>query len=214
MTPYEAFNGSKPDMGHIHLWGSRVWVRDLTAGKLDPRGREGRFIGCDTESKGCRIYWPNSRSIGVERDLIFEDRLASNDVITLPDSFPTKNKSPSPTPITNTPPITPPPVLPPDNTTVAPPAVPPIDAEPLVEPQAQLEPSGKRVRKQSPLVRDLLEGKTDGSTARGKSRILKGVQLSTGMTVTKDCNLDFDLDAAMVSAPDVDADEEDPRSLA
>jgi hypothetical protein len=66
-TPYEAFYGVKPDISDIHLWGSRVWVRDLTAGKLDPRGREGRFIGYDAESKGCRIYWTNSRSIGVER---------------------------------------------------------------------------------------------------------------------------------------------------
>ena len=52
-------------------------VRDLTDGKLDPRGREGCFVGYDAESKGCRIYWPNSRSIGVEPDLIFEDRPAS-----------------------------------------------------------------------------------------------------------------------------------------
>ena len=66
-TPYEVFHGVRPDVGDIHLWGSRVWVQDLTAGKLDPRGREGRFIGYDAESKGYRIYWPNSRSIGVER---------------------------------------------------------------------------------------------------------------------------------------------------
>ena len=71
--PYEALYGVKPDVSNLHLWGSRVWVRSLTAGKLDPRGREGRFIGYDTESKGYRIYWTDSRTIGVERDLIFED---------------------------------------------------------------------------------------------------------------------------------------------
>ena len=65
MTPYEAFYGVKPDIGDVHLWGSCVWVRDLTMGKLDPRGREGRFVGYDAESKGCRIYWLSSRSIGV-----------------------------------------------------------------------------------------------------------------------------------------------------
>jgi len=53
MTPYEAFYGVKPDIGDIHLWGSRVWVRDLTAGKLDPRGREGRFIGYNFEG----VFW-------------------------------------------------------------------------------------------------------------------------------------------------------------
>ena len=96
MTPYEAFYGVKLDIGDIHLWGSRVWVRDLTAGKLDPRGREGRFIGYDAESKGCRIYWPSSRSIGVERDLIFEDRPVTSELIFLPESFPVKNRSPKP----------------------------------------------------------------------------------------------------------------------
>ena len=88
-TPYEAFYGSKPDVADIHLWGSRVWVCDLTAGKLDARGREGRFIGYDANSKGCRIYWPKSRTIGVERDLIFEDRPTSHEHISLPISFPT-----------------------------------------------------------------------------------------------------------------------------
>ena len=43
-TPYEALYRVKPDMSNIHLWGSRVWVHDLTAGKLDPRGREGHFV--------------------------------------------------------------------------------------------------------------------------------------------------------------------------
>ena len=37
-TPYEVLYGEKPAIGDIHLWGSRVWVRSLTAGKLDPRG--------------------------------------------------------------------------------------------------------------------------------------------------------------------------------
>ena len=90
MTPYEAFYEVKPDMGDIHLWGSRIWVRNLTAGKLDPRGREGRFIGYDAESKGYRIYWPDLRTIGVKHNLVFEDR-PTNNLIELPESFPSKN---------------------------------------------------------------------------------------------------------------------------
>jgi hypothetical protein len=31
----------------------------------------GRFIGYDDESKAIRIYWPDSRSIGIERDVLF-----------------------------------------------------------------------------------------------------------------------------------------------
>ena len=91
-TPYEVLHGTKPEIGDIHLWGSRVWVRSLTAGKLDPRGREGRFVGYDAESKGCRVYWTDSRTIGVERDLVFEDRPMDNELILLPEASITKNR--------------------------------------------------------------------------------------------------------------------------
>ena len=37
-TPYKVLYGVKPEIGDIHLWGSRVWVHSLAAGKLDPRG--------------------------------------------------------------------------------------------------------------------------------------------------------------------------------
>jgi hypothetical protein len=48
-----------------------VWVRVTGAGKLDARGRLGRFVGYDDKSKAIRIYWPDSRSIGIERDVLF-----------------------------------------------------------------------------------------------------------------------------------------------
>jgi len=110
-TPYEVLYGTKPEIGGIHLWGLRVWVRSLTAGKLDPRGREGRFVGYDAESKGCRVYWTDSRTIGVERDLIFEDRPMDNELICLPEPFIAKNrpnaaKVTQPPPDKPTPPIT------------------------------------------------------------------------------------------------------------
>ena len=37
-APCEAFYGVKPDVANILLWRSRVWARDLTAGKLDTWG--------------------------------------------------------------------------------------------------------------------------------------------------------------------------------
>jgi len=109
-TPYEVLYGIKPEIGDIHLWGSRVWVRSLTAGKLDPRGREGRFVGYDAESKGCRVYWTDSRTVGVERDLIFEDRPMDNEQICLPEPSVAKNRPKTVTtkspPKEPTPPIT------------------------------------------------------------------------------------------------------------
>lgn len=37
------------------------------------RYQEDRFVGFDEASKGYRIYWPEKRSVSVERDVIFED---------------------------------------------------------------------------------------------------------------------------------------------
>jgi transposase InsO family protein len=72
-TPYQMIYGQPPNLAKLRGWGAKVWVRSLTAGKLDVRGRLSRFVGYDNESKGVRVYWPESRSIGVERDIIFDD---------------------------------------------------------------------------------------------------------------------------------------------
>ena len=158
-TPYEAFYGVKPDIGDIHLWGSRVWVRDLTAGKLDPRGREGKFIGYDAESKGCRIYWTNSRSIGVERDLIFEDRPVTNELILLPEPSTAKDRPPKQTATTPletlNPPETPSSDPVPDESPSGGPAS--TDAPSAAEPELPARSSG-RIRKPSRYVREALEG--------------------------------------------------------
>ena len=242
ITPYEAFYGVKPDISDIHLWGSRVWVRDLTAGKLDPRGREGRFIGYDAESKGCRIYWPSSRSIGVERDLIFEDRPVNSELISLPESSPVKSRSPKP--VTTAPQTTSTPEAPEPHSTQpssndvpsdepTDPEVPPaqvIESGPPVEVEPPPRQS-ERVRKPSRYVREALEGTIDAGTTRGKSRLPKGVQLPTGMTATEDCNLELELElqgeataclahenrvieVAMASTHEVSLAEDDPKSLA
>ncbi|KAI0038317.1 copia protein, partial [Auriscalpium vulgare] len=57
-TPHEVATGEKPNLAGIIPWGNKVWVKKLDATKLSPRAVEGRFIGYDEESKGCRIYWP------------------------------------------------------------------------------------------------------------------------------------------------------------
>ena len=48
-----------------------VYVKDLKAIKLDARAQLGRFVGYDSESKGYRIYWPEKRSISIERNVVF-----------------------------------------------------------------------------------------------------------------------------------------------
>jgi hypothetical protein len=56
-------------------WGVPVWVKDLRAGKFDPRAKEGRFVGYDEESKACRVYWPGKNRVTVERD-VYADKNA------------------------------------------------------------------------------------------------------------------------------------------
>jgi len=122
-TPYQARYGKPPNLKNVKPWGSRIWVKLTHPGKLNPQSREGRFIGFDSQSKGCRVYWPDTKSISVERDIIFEP-IHSENVVIIPDFSPSKVLTPKSTPITTTsiiptPPVTTPPKLPVQSTSAA-----------------------------------------------------------------------------------------------
>jgi hypothetical protein len=70
VTPYEAAFGKKPDLREIREWGDKVWVRVEGGDKLGGRVREGRWMGIDEKSKGVRIYWPDKKTVSVERTAI------------------------------------------------------------------------------------------------------------------------------------------------
>src|SRR6202522_895751 len=71
-TPFENLTGIKPDLSKIHPWGCKVCVHDASGSKLDGRSRIGRWMGLDKEtSDGHHIYWPERRSITVERSVKF-----------------------------------------------------------------------------------------------------------------------------------------------
>jgi hypothetical protein len=48
-------------------------VHDTDGSKLDGRARIGHWLGFDTKSSGYRIYWEDTRSIGVERSVKFDE---------------------------------------------------------------------------------------------------------------------------------------------
>ena len=77
MTPYEATFGKKPDLSEVREWGERVWVRVEGGDKLGGRVREGRWMGLDGKSKGVRIYWPDTRTVGIERN-VYVDKTAGS----------------------------------------------------------------------------------------------------------------------------------------
>ena len=53
------------------MWGCKVWVHDDTGSKLDARAREGRWLGFDVDSRAHRVYWPQSTTVSVERNVYF-----------------------------------------------------------------------------------------------------------------------------------------------
>jgi hypothetical protein len=77
MTPYEAAFGRRPDLSEVRDWGERVWVRVEGGDKLGGRVREGRWMGLDGKSKGVRIYWPDTRTVGIERNVYVDKTGAS-----------------------------------------------------------------------------------------------------------------------------------------
>lgn len=118
-TPHEVATGKKPNLSSLIPWGTRVWVKNLDAKKLEPRVVEGHFIGYDEESKGLRIYWAGKRRVSVERDVYptQDDALAPETVPIeggydddsdihsppVPKANSPPNTSPSPTPLTSHP---------------------------------------------------------------------------------------------------------------
>lgn len=74
-TPYEIWFGKKPDVSHLRIFGSRVYIHvpAVNRQKLDPKGVECIFIGyCDT-SKAYRVFDPSTQKVMISRDVIFDE---------------------------------------------------------------------------------------------------------------------------------------------
>ena len=78
MMPFEAMFGKKLDLKGVCEWGETVYVRIEGGTKLGGQVREGKWLGVDEESKGMRIYWPDSKSVTVECNIYFENPSANH----------------------------------------------------------------------------------------------------------------------------------------
>lgn len=78
MTPYEAAFGKKPDLRGLREWGESVWVHVEKGNKLGGQVCEGKWIGVNEESKGVQVYWPDTRTVTVERNTYYNDTSASH----------------------------------------------------------------------------------------------------------------------------------------
>ena len=71
-TPFEAVYGKPPNLAGLPVWGARIWVHDADASKIGTRAHLGRWVGYDSQSRGHHVYWPDKRSVTVERSVRFE----------------------------------------------------------------------------------------------------------------------------------------------
>jgi len=69
--PFEALFRTLPNLSVVHLWGCKVWVHDDTRSKLDARMHKGRWLSFDIDSQAYRVYWPQSTTVSVERNVYF-----------------------------------------------------------------------------------------------------------------------------------------------
>jgi hypothetical protein len=77
VTPYEQWHGTKPDLGHLRIFGSVAYahIPHQLRRKLDPTGKRVIFVGYTTSNKLFRVYDPERREVEVVRDLKFEENI-------------------------------------------------------------------------------------------------------------------------------------------
>ena len=76
-TPYEGWNGRKPHLGHLRIFGCKGHVKIVGTHlkKLDDRSVQMVYFGIEEGSKAHRMYNPKTNKIVVSRDVVFEESL-------------------------------------------------------------------------------------------------------------------------------------------
>ena len=73
ITPYEAWNGRKPSIAHLHVFGFLAYalLSMQQRKKMDDKAVKCIFVGYNFKSKGYFLYHPQSKRILVSRDVVF-----------------------------------------------------------------------------------------------------------------------------------------------
>ncbi|CAI6009761.1 unnamed protein product [Closterium sp. NIES-65] len=72
MSPVLLWTGKVGDASAFRVWGSRAFVRDLSADKLSPRAAPCVFLGFPTDAPGWQFYHPSSRRVLSSQDVTFD----------------------------------------------------------------------------------------------------------------------------------------------
>jgi hypothetical protein len=74
-SPFEKWNGTKPNLSHLRIFGSRTFVHvpDVKRTKFQPKCIEGVLVGFCESSKAYRVYIPTQRKVLVSLDVIIDE---------------------------------------------------------------------------------------------------------------------------------------------
>ncbi|CAI5952893.1 unnamed protein product [Closterium sp. NIES-64] len=73
MSPVLLWTGKVGDASAFRVWGSRAFVRDLSADKLSPRAAPCVFLGFPPDAPGWQFYHPSSRRVLSSQDVTFDE---------------------------------------------------------------------------------------------------------------------------------------------
>ncbi|CAI5460870.1 unnamed protein product [Closterium sp. Yama58-4] len=72
-SPALLWTGKAGDASAFRVWGSRAFVRDLSADKLSPRAVPCVFLGFPPDAPGWQFYHPTSRRVLSSQDVTFDE---------------------------------------------------------------------------------------------------------------------------------------------
>ena len=87
MTPVEAFTGIRPNISHMHEFGSKCFSHVNKKTKLDPRSEQGVFVGYDKSSPAYLVYFPTNRVVKRSRCVWFvndKSRMCESETVDYP----------------------------------------------------------------------------------------------------------------------------------
>ncbi|CAI7798449.1 unnamed protein product [Closterium sp. NIES-53] len=76
-SPTLRWTGKVGDASAFRVWGSRAFVRDLSADKLSPRAVPCVFLGFPPDAPGWQFYHPTSRRVLSSQDVTFDESVPS-----------------------------------------------------------------------------------------------------------------------------------------
>jgi hypothetical protein len=74
MTPYELWNGKKPNLSFIKIWECEVYVKRLQPNKLDPKSDKCIFVGYPRETTRYSFYHKTEGNVFVAKNGVFLEK--------------------------------------------------------------------------------------------------------------------------------------------